>query len=98
MILVDKALQQRHRAGNPIRVAMVGAGFMGRGVARQICRYVPGMKLVAIANRTTDKARQAYEEAGVSNAREVGTVSQLEACIESGQPAFTGDAMVLMWY
>lgn len=95
MILVDKALEQRHLAGNPIRVAMVGAGFMGRGVARQICRYVPGMKLVAIANRTVDKARQAYEEAGVSDAREVGTVAQLEACIESGQPAFTGDAMLL---
>lgn len=95
MILIDKALEQRHRAGNPIRVAMVGAGFMGRGVARQICRYVPGMELVAIANRTADKARQAYEEAGVSNAREVGTVAQLEACIESGQPAFTGDAMLV---
>ena len=95
MILVDKALEQRQRSGNPIRVAMVGAGFMGRGVARQICRYVPGMELVAIANRTADKARSAYEEAGVLNAHEVGTVTQLEACIERGQPAFTSDALLL---
>lgn len=95
MILVDKALEQRHRAGNPIRVAMVGAGFMGRGVARQICRYVPGMTLVAIANRTVDKAREIYEEAGVLNAQEVGTVAQLEDCIERGQAAVTGDAQLL---
>ena len=52
MILVDNALKKRQQAGQPVRVAMVGAGFMGRGVALQICRYVPGMVLVAIANRT----------------------------------------------
>ena len=95
MILVDKALEQRQKAGNPIRVAMVGAGFMAQGVARQICRYVPGMELVAIANRTLDKARQAYTDSGVANIREVGTVAQLEACIQLGQPAITDDALLL---
>jgi predicted homoserine dehydrogenase-like protein len=29
MILVDRALHERAEAGNPIRVAVVGAGFMG---------------------------------------------------------------------
>ena len=33
MIIVDRALQQRERDKNPVRVAMVGAGFMGRGIA-----------------------------------------------------------------
>ncbi|GAA3995286.1 NAD(P)-dependent oxidoreductase [Hymenobacter fastidiosus] len=95
MILVDKALAERQRRGNPIRVAMVGAGFMGRGVARQICRYVPGMELVAIANRTLTKARQAYEEAGVPQAHEVETVAQLEACVAQGRPAICADALLL---
>ena len=27
---------------------MIGAGFMGRGVARQIIRYTPGMELAAV--------------------------------------------------
>jgi predicted homoserine dehydrogenase-like protein len=36
MIIVDKALQARAEAGNPIKVAMIGAGFMGRGIANQI--------------------------------------------------------------
>ena len=95
MIIVDKALEQRQKAGNPIRVAMIGAGFMAQGVARQICRYVPGMELVAIANRTIDKARQAYTDSGVTNIREVGTQAQLEACIQLGQPAITDDALLL---
>ncbi|MCB2378016.1 NAD(P)-dependent oxidoreductase [Hymenobacter sp. BT635] len=95
MLIIDTALAQRQRLGQPIRVAMVGAGFMGRGVALQICRYVPGMELVAIANRTLSQARRAYEEAGEHGAREVGTVSALEACIQLGQPAITDDALLL---
>ncbi|AMJ64786.1 NAD(P)H-dependent oxidoreductase [Hymenobacter sp. PAMC 26628] len=95
MILIDSALQRRHQAGNPIRVGMVGAGFMGRGVARQICRYVPGMELVAIANRTLANARHAYAEAGVAEVREANTLAELEACIQAGQPAITDDALLL---
>jgi predicted homoserine dehydrogenase-like protein len=95
MILVDNALKKRQQAGQPIRVAMVGAGFMGRGVALQICRYVPGMVLVAIANRTLAQARRAYEEAGELTAREVDTVGALETCIQLGQPAITSDALLL---
>ena len=36
MIIVDKALQECLDSGNPVRVAMTGAGFMGRGIANQI--------------------------------------------------------------
>ncbi|AHJ98388.1 NAD(P)H-dependent oxidoreductase [Hymenobacter swuensis] len=95
MLIIDTALQQRQREGRPIRVAMVGAGFMARGVARQICRYVPGMELVAIANRTPEKARAIYAEAGVTDVVEVGSVAQLEACLEQGRPAITDDALLL---
>ena len=95
MILVDRALQARAAAGTPLRVAMVGAGFMGRGIALQIAASVPGMTLVAIANRTLGPARRAYEEAGVEGAVEVGTVAQLEAAIARGRPAVTDDAMLL---
>ncbi len=95
MILVDNALRKRQLAGQPIRVGMVGAGFMGRGVALQICRYVPGMELVAIANRTLAQARRAYEEAGEPVLREVSSVLELEACIQRGQPAITDDALLL---
>ena len=42
MILVDTALQRREAEGSPIRVALVGAGFMGRGLVNQIVNSVAG--------------------------------------------------------
>ena len=95
MILVDTALQKRHQAKNPIRVGMVGAGFMGRGIALQIARSVPGMRLVAIANRKLEGARRAYTEAEVLNVKIVETVNQLEDAIGQDQFSITEDPMLL---
>jgi predicted homoserine dehydrogenase-like protein len=81
--------------GNPIRVGMVGAGFMARGIALQILRYVPGMSLVAIANRHPDKATKAYHEAGIGTVRLVETEIQLEDAIRRGQHAITEDPLLL---
>ncbi len=94
MIIVDTALAQRHREGRPVRVALVGAGFMGRGVALQICTAVKGMQVVAIANRTLEGAQRAYREAGVEGVRVVETVAQLERAIETGAPTVTEDALL----
>ena len=33
---------------------MIGAGFMARGIANSILNSFPGMRLVAVANRTLD--------------------------------------------
>ncbi|MEO0949537.1 MAG: Gfo/Idh/MocA family oxidoreductase [Cyanobacteria bacterium J06641_5] len=95
MILIDRALKARAEAGNPVRVAMVGAGFMGSGIANQIINSVPGMELVAIANRHLPKARQAYASAGMETVEVVNNLSALEAAIAAGRPAVTEDAVLL---
>lgn len=95
MIIVDKALQARAEAGNPVKVAMIGAGFMGRGITNQIVNSVPGMKIVAIANRNLEGAKRAYNEAGVDTVKTVNTVADLEEAIAQGQYAVTEDAMLL---
>ena len=95
MIIVDRALEERERAGNPIRVGMVGAGFMGRGIALQIMTVVPGMELVAIANRHLEGAKRAYSEAGVDQVRAVESVGQLEEAIAHHQYAVTEDPSLL---
>jgi predicted homoserine dehydrogenase-like protein len=95
MIIVDNALKARQRANNPIKVAMVGAGFMGRGIALQICNSVPGMKLVAIANRHREAAVRAYQEAGIDQVTTIETVSQMENAVGQGQYAVTEDAMTV---
>lgn len=95
MIIVDRALQARAEAGKPVKVAMIGAGFMGRGIANQIVNSVPGMELVAIFNRQIDAAKLAYAEAGIDNCQVVKSVTQLEDAIARGEYAVTEDAMLL---
>jgi predicted homoserine dehydrogenase-like protein len=95
VIIVDAALEKRAAAGRPVRVGMVGAGFMGRGVALQICNVMPGMELVAISNRNIDQARRAYQEAGVENVRVVETAKQLGDAIACGKAAITDDPKLL---
>jgi len=94
VIIVDEALRRREQQGRPVRVAMVGAGFMAKGIANQIRNSVPGMELVAIANRHPQRALTAYCEAGVEP-REVSSVDQLEANIAAGIASFTDDPFVL---
>lgn len=97
MILIDSALQQRQAEGRPIRVGMVGAGFIGRGVALQLLQVVPGMELAAIANRTVEKAGRAFREAGAERVRRVETAVQLDDALARGVPAVTDDPMLLCW-
>ena len=95
MIIVDTALEKRHQEDKPVRVAMIGAGFMGRGIALQILSAIKGMTLVAISNRTLSAAERAYREAGADSVKHVETVSQLEKAIAEGRYAITEDAMLL---
>jgi predicted homoserine dehydrogenase-like protein len=95
MIIVDNALEERRREGNPVRVAMVGAGFMGRGIALQILSAVPGMRLVAIANRHVGKAHEAYALAGAEDVAEVQSEADLDEAIGAGRYAVTQDPLLL---
>lgn len=95
MFIVDTALKAREEAGNPIKVGMIGAGFMGRGVANQIVNSVPGMELVAISNRNIDTAKRAYKEAGLDDVATVTTVAALENSIAAGGYAVTDDPFLL---
>src|SRR5215218_3784020 len=95
MFIVDRELERREASGAKIRVGMVGAGFMARGIARQILRYVPGVELVAISNRNLEGGRQAYAESGVVDVVHVTSAGGLDDCIASGRPAITSDPMVI---
>lgn len=95
MIIIDSALEKRAQEDNPVRVAMIGAGFMGRGIALQIQNHVMGMELVAIANRHLDSASRAYREAGIADCRVVNTTDQLEEAVAQRRYAVTEDAQLV---
>jgi len=97
MIIIDKALEKSASEGKIIRVGMVGAGFMGRGVALQIIHANPAMSLVAISNRTLAGAARAYDEAGIDekDIASVSSVSAVEEAISAGKKVITDDALLL---
>lgn len=95
MIIIDRLLARRAADGRPIRVGMVGAGFMARGIANQIVNSTPGMALVAIANRTLARAAACYAEAGVEAPIAVTSIPALEQAIRDGHPAITDDPILL---
>ena len=92
---VDTALLQREEAGKPIRVGMIGAGATGRAIALQLGTPVPGMRLVAISNRTRAHGERAFREAGFKEWRQAESARQAEAMIDQGVPVLTDDPSVV---
>jgi predicted homoserine dehydrogenase-like protein len=94
-MFVDTALRERDASGRPIRVGMIGAGATGRAIALQLATPVPGIRLVAIANRTAAHAERTFREAGITTWRRVESAREAEAAINSRLPVLTDDPSVL---
>jgi predicted homoserine dehydrogenase-like protein len=94
-MIVDTALREREAAGNPIRVGMVGAGATARAIALQLGTPVPGIRLVAIANRTPEHGERAFREANVREWSRAGSTQEAEAAICRGLPVLTDDPSVI---
>ena len=95
MVIVDKALEACAEQGKPIKVAILGGGFMAQGLTNQIVNSVPGMTMVAIYSRKPQKALHVLNYSGLENPIEAVTQSQLDDAIRAGKPAFTQDVMLL---
>ena len=92
MILVDTALKAREAEGRPIRVGMLGAGFMGRGFVNQVMHHVPGMRVAAVFARQIDQARSVFEYAQAPTSPvAVDSVRAFEAAVAAGHPVITDD-------
>ena len=76
MIVIDKALKVRAEQGQPIKVAILGGGFMAQGLTNQIVNSVPGMEVVAIYSRKPQKAIHVLSYSGRPNPIEAASQSQ----------------------
>jgi predicted homoserine dehydrogenase-like protein len=94
MIIVDAALRKRLEQSGPIQVALVGAGYMGRGTALQILTAFPGMRLAVVVARRISEAERAYREAGIEDFVRVSSKAELERAIEAGRYAVTDDPAI----
>jgi predicted homoserine dehydrogenase-like protein len=93
--MVDRALQAREEQGKPVRVGMIGAGFMGQGLTNQIVNSVPGMRMAAVYNRHPERAFHVYRYAGIENVVAAGTQSTLDEAIRRGTAVVAEDAMTI---
>jgi len=87
MFLVE--LQARERAGKPIRVAVVGLGDFGLGVAAQL-RQMAGVRLTLGVDLDEPRAYSALEKAGYGSSGERPVVSRDAASV----PASDADVVV----
>jgi predicted homoserine dehydrogenase-like protein len=95
MIIVDTALKAREEQGKPIRVGMVGAGFMGQGLTNQIVNSTPGMRMAGIYNRKPERAFHVYEYSGLKDVKSYGTQAAVDEAIRKGKPVVAEDPMLL---
>lgn len=96
MIIVDGALRAREAAGRPVRLGMIGAGFMGRGVVNQVVNYVTGMRMSAIYARRPEQAADAYAYATPGMRPEIArTQAEFDAAVERDVPVITDDPFLL---
>jgi predicted homoserine dehydrogenase-like protein len=95
MWILDNLLKAREEDDNPIRVGIVGAGFMGRGLTNQIVHSTPGMRVAAISNHAVERAVAAFEYAGCEDVTIAEGARAFDEAVERGRPTVTDDAMLL---
>jgi predicted homoserine dehydrogenase-like protein len=95
MIIVDTALEAREKEGRPIRVALIGAGFMSRGLANHIVNTTPGMSLAGVYNRRAQRAFDLFDYAGVKDVVSPKTQKEADLAMREGIAVATDDAFLL---
>jgi predicted homoserine dehydrogenase-like protein len=95
MIIVDTALKRREAEGRPVQVGIIGAGYMGRGMALTIEKAIPGMRVAAIYNRSPEKAKLALEQCGIDEISEAKSAADIESAIENDRHVYCSDPVLL---
>src|SRR2546422_9635368 len=95
MIIVDKALKAREEQGKPIRVGMIGAGFMGQGLTNQIVNSVPGMRMAAGYNRRPARVFHVSRSAGCDKVVPASTQGALDDAIRRSVGAVAEDPFAI---
>ena len=96
MIIVDTALEAREEEGRPIRVGMIGAGFMGQGSTNQIVQQRAGhadggdLQPPAPARASTSTSTP-----GIEDVRRDGIAAQVDDAIRAGSRWSTEDPFLL---
>jgi predicted homoserine dehydrogenase-like protein len=95
VIIVDKALARLEAEGRPLRVAIVGAGFQGAAIVRQVVSTTRAIRVAGVAGRQAEAAVRAFTDAGVEPTCTDGR-TRVERAIADGIPVATEDVIGLV--
>jgi len=95
MLIVDNALKARAEQDNPIRVGILGAGFMAQGLTNRIVNTTPGMSVVAVYSRRPERGVEVFRYSGLTDVVEASTQDALEDAIRDYKAVVAADAFLL---
>jgi predicted homoserine dehydrogenase-like protein len=95
MWILDTALKARADQARPIRVGIIGAGFMCQGLTNQVANSTPGMRVVAISNRRPERAIAVFKYAGFEDIVIAESQLKFDNAAARGRPVATEDPMLL---
>ena len=95
MIVVDRALEARELEGRPVRVALLGAGFISHGLANHIANTTPGMRVAGVYNRHLERANGLCQYAGLEDVVTPSSQDQADLAIREGKVVAVDDAFLL---
>jgi predicted homoserine dehydrogenase-like protein len=81
--------------GRPIRVGLLGAGFISRGLANHIVNTTPGMRLVGVYNRRLSRAFDLCQYAGLTDVVSPSVQDDVNFAIRHGKVVATEDVFLL---
>lgn len=86
MLRMNRKLEKLSIQNKPIKVAIIGAGKMGKGLVNQMTR-IKGMIPSLVVNRNIEKAINALQSAGIAKEEIVvsNSVSEINHAIENGK-------------
>jgi len=96
MLGLNEKLRDLDLSGTPVRVGLVGAGYIGSGILNVI-ESLRGMKVAVLVDPDQKKAISAYEDVGVDK-KSIVYASDVEAAanaVEAGKRVATNDMSLL---
>lgn len=95
MFELNKKLEAREAAGNPIRIALIGVGTMGTLFACTVGQ-APGMEITIVADLKLESAKEAQIKAGAKEEDIVivSTIEEAEAAFKAGKRMITKDLKI----
>jgi predicted homoserine dehydrogenase-like protein len=90
--MIRDELLKREAEGQPIRLGVSGAGWMGSGFLAQVA-HVPGMEVIVLADANTRAAWEAYTATGVKrdDIAEADAPGPAMDALRAGKRVITGD-------